>query len=96
MGYVNTLNPEIQPDYIPNDGGTTFSTEDADSWTGKVQDFESQATYLDYQQPGEQWEEFKKKPPMSANFVSNVAMNLSMARKDVRQNTYGMLGIAFL
>jgi catalase len=43
----------------------------------------------DYDQPRELWNDFKKNPPMDKNFISNVAINLSMANKDVRQKTYG-------
>jgi catalase len=88
IGYVNNLNPKIQPNYIANDGAKTFPSASADSWTGKVQLFESQATKSDYNQPRELWNEFKKNSPMDKNFVSNVAMNLSRASKDVRDKTY--------
>lgn len=85
------LNPEVQPNYIANDGGTTFTATDADSWTGKVQGYESQIMDSDYDQPRELWNDFKKNPPMDKNFISNVAMNLSMATKNVREKTYGRL-----
>jgi len=59
------------------------------AWTGKIQGYESQAMDSDYIQPGELWNEFKSKPPMDKNFISNVAINLSMANQDVREKTYG-------
>jgi catalase len=85
------LKPDVQPNYIPNDGGTISISASADTWSGQVQEYESQAVDSDYDQPRELWKDFMKNTPMDKNFISNVAMNLSMAREDVRRNTYSRL-----
>jgi len=83
----------VQPNYIANDGASSFTTTDADSWTGKITGFESQVNPdSDYKQPAELWAQFKLNPPMADHFVSNVALNLSMATEKVRKQTYSKFG----
>jgi len=89
VGYVNNLDPRVQPNYITKDGPLSTPT-DAEEWSGKIQQYESQVHDSDYEQPRELWESFRKETPMDRHFISNVAMNLSMAREDVRQKTYAV------
>ncbi|KAF3905863.1 Catalase [Arthrobotrys entomopaga] len=77
-GYVNNLDPKIQPNYIASDGGSSFHTTDADYWNGRVQGYESRVIELDYLQPRVLWEEYKINHTDEV-FVLNVATNLCMA-----------------
>jgi len=100
IGYVNQLRPPVQPNYIPADGEPTIRTQvyppqDQDYWSGNVVDFESKLAVSDWDQPRELWNSFKKNN-MAKNFISNVALNLSNATKDVRERTYCMQMSLFL
>jgi catalase len=92
IGYVNNLNPPVQPNYIDNDGGgtTIIPQGNQEMWSGSVQGYESQVVTSDYDQPRELWDSFKNNPPLAENFISNVAANLSQATKEVRDRTYSM------
>jgi len=79
----------LQPNYIARDRGTPPAPNDADVWTGSVQGFESSINPSDFDQPRELWKRFMQNPPMAKNFISNVASNLCMAIKCVRERTYG-------
>lgn len=68
-----------------------FSPPDADMLSGKIYVHESQWADSEYDQPRALWNEFKTKPPMDTNFVSNVALNLKTASMAVRTKTYGRL-----
>ncbi|KAI9856669.1 MAG: hypothetical protein M1813_008816 [Trichoglossum hirsutum] len=90
IGYINNLNPPVQPNYIDNDGGgtTIIPQGNQEMWSGSVQGYESQVVTSDYDQPRELWDSFKNNPPLAENFISNVAANLSQATKEVRDRTY--------
>ena len=87
-GYVNDLEPRLQPNYIADDGGSSFAAKDADNWTGDVTSYESRADPDDYTQPLELWIDFINEGS-DKNFVSNVATNLSTASEEVKRNTLG-------
>lgn len=92
-GYVNKLNPRIQPNYFPADGqpprpsSLSVLAADQDIWSGGVIAYQSTVTDDDWVQPRELWEEYKKTSQDSA-FVSNVALSLKNARENVRERTY--------
>jgi catalase len=88
--YVNHLG--LQRNYIDQDGGTPPIPNDADAWTGKVQGFESSIDQSDFVQPKELWKSFLRDPPMAQHFICNVASNLCMAIKCVRERTYDVFG----
>ncbi|KAF8527727.1 peroxisomal catalase [Trichophaea hybrida] len=93
IGYINNLNPPVQPNYITADGEPKIvpqgnPPDDQDMWSGRVMDYESQVVTSDYDQPRELWNYFMNHPPMAEHFISNVALNLSHATKDVRERTY--------
>jgi len=93
IGYINNLNPPVQPDYIPADGqpqivaAAQYEAADHDLWSGNVQNFESAVQPDDWKQPRELWQQFIQTKEAD-NFVSNVATNLKMAAPDVRDRTY--------
>ena len=93
-GYVNKLNPRVQPNYFPADAqpprasAANVLARDQDIWSGGVLAFQSIVTDDDWKQPQQLWEIFKERAEDEA-FVSNVASHLKKARKDVRYRTYG-------
>ena len=50
--------------------------------------FESTIKPDDWEQPGRLWALFKREG-QDDNFLSNVAVNLKLANKDVRERTFG-------
>lgn len=95
VGYINNLNPSIQPNYFPADDQPVIVTvkdyeaNDQDQWKGGVISFESKPDDKDWCQPRNLWDIFKLRSE-DDNFVSNVAVNLQFASKDdVRERTYG-------
>lgn len=93
-GYIDTLNPPIQPNYFPAEGQPPIinvqdEAADQDKWNGGVVSFESTVDDKDYCQPGHLWKIFKREE-VADIFVSNVAVNMQFASLVVRQRTYGM------
>ena len=95
VGYIDTLDPAIQPNYFPADfqprivQASQYQAADTDVWSGGVINYESKVKPDDYEQPAELWALFKR-TRQDANFVSNVAVNLKFAREGVRTRTYGL------
>jgi len=93
VGYINNLNPPIQPNYFPADGqepiipASQYEANDQDVWSGYVVNFESQVQPEDWNQPRDIWNLFKK-TGQAASFIHNVAVNLCNATEDVRDRTY--------
>jgi catalase len=93
VGYVNNLNPPVQPNYFPAEKMTKIITpadlppDDQDIWNGHIFTVQSAVTENDWIQPKALWKIFLN-TNQDKNFVSNVAVNLQCADQHVRNNTY--------
>jgi catalase len=94
-GANNIMNYGSLPNYLPSDFAPPIvkaaqyeQRADHEEWIGTVVDFETVTTDADFVQPREFWEVLGRQEGQQKNFVYNVAVDLSMAIKEVRYQTY--------
>lgn len=94
-GANNIMNFGALPNYLPSNFALPIvkaaqfeQRADHEEWIGTVVDFETVTTDADFVQPREFWEVLGRQEGQQKNFVYNVAVDLAMAVKEVRYQTY--------
>ncbi|KAH6856688.1 catA, catalase [Chaetomium sp. MPI-CAGE-AT-0009] len=92
-GYINQLNPRVQPNYFPAGGAplrpaaADVLAADQDTWSGKVTAYESTVVADDWTQPRQVWDSFDA--DQKTAFVNNVALSLGGVEQVALERTYG-------